>query len=173
MAAGVRLKNEFTEDEKGNSFMTWLKQPFLFSWVFFFAMTFHKCLAEGQSYSGVFKGTVACLQIETISYVSFPLEYIIWTMIWTNLMQFINHRPPILFLCQTLLVTRLMRLWHLSHSVNSVFKHACAAIHWRYTSDILVRPFVYFHTLCVRMVKALARLRIRLSLRCSSMRWVP
>ena len=34
----------------------------------------------------------------------------------------------------------------------------------------LVRPFVYFHTLCVRTVKALARLgQSRLNLRCSPM----
>ena len=33
-----------------------------------------------------------------------------------------------------------MRLWHLSPSVNSIFKHACAAIHWGYTSDIWSDP---------------------------------
>ena len=33
-----------------------------------------------------------------------------------------------------------MRLWHLSPSVNSIFKHACAAIHWGYTSDFLSDP---------------------------------
>ena len=57
--------------------------------------------------------------------------------------------------------SRLMRLWHLhvSPSVNSIFKHACAAIHWRYTSDFWSEPFVYFHTLCVRTAKALATLR--------------
>ena len=27
-------------------------------------------------------------------------------------------------------MSQLMRLWHLSPSVNSIFKHACAAIHW-------------------------------------------
>ena len=49
-----------------------------------------------------------------------------------------------------------MRLWHLSPSVNSVFKHACAlGLHiWMF-----VRPFIYVHTLCVRTAKALARLR--------------
>ena len=31
-----------------------------------------------------------------------------------------------------------MRLWHLSPSVNS--KHACAAIHWSYTSDFWSDP---------------------------------
>ena len=31
-------------------------------------------------------------------------------------------------------LSRLMRLWHLSPSVNSIFKHACAAIHCGYTS---------------------------------------
>ena len=34
-----------------------------------------------------------------------------------------------------LYLSRLMRLWHLTHSVNSIFKHACAAIHWRYTPE--------------------------------------
>ena len=57
------------------------------------------------------------------------------------------------------LLSRPMRLWRLSSSVNSIFKHACTAIHWDYTSDFLVRPFIYFHTLCVRTAKALARLR--------------
>ena len=52
-----------------------------------------------------------------------------------------------------------MRLWHLSPSVNSVFKHTCAAIHWCYTSDFWSRPFVYVHTLFVLTAKALARLR--------------
>ena len=33
-----------------------------------------------------------------------------------------------------------MRLWHLSPSVNSIFKHTCAAIHWGYTSDIWSDP---------------------------------
>ena len=28
----------------------------------------------------------------------------------------------------------------LSPSVNSIFKHACAAIHWRYTSDFWSDP---------------------------------
>ena len=32
-----------------------------------------------------------------------------------------------------------MGLWHLSPSVNSIFKHACAAIHWGYKSWFLVR----------------------------------
>ena len=33
-----------------------------------------------------------------------------------------------------------MRLWHLSPSVNSIFKHACTAIHWGYTSDFWSDP---------------------------------
>ena len=37
-------------------------------------------------------------------------------------------------------MSRLMRLWHLSPSINSIFKHACAAIHWGYTSDFLSDP---------------------------------
>ena len=38
------------------------------------------------------------------------------------------------------MLSRLMRLWHLSPSVNSIFKHACAAIHWRYTSGFWSDP---------------------------------
>ena len=34
-------------------------------------------------------------------------------------------------------MNQLMRLWHLSPFVNSIFKHACAAIHWGYTSEFL------------------------------------
>ena len=37
-------------------------------------------------------------------------------------------------------MSRLMRWWHLSPSVNSIFKHACAAIHWGYTSDFWSDP---------------------------------
>ena len=37
-------------------------------------------------------------------------------------------------------MSRLMRLWLLSSSVNSFFKHACAAIHWGQTSDIWSDP---------------------------------
>ena len=37
-------------------------------------------------------------------------------------------------------LSRLMRLWHLSPSVNSFFKHACAAIHCGYTSDFWSDP---------------------------------
>ena len=33
-----------------------------------------------------------------------------------------------------------MRLWHSSPSVNPIFKHACAAIHWGYTSDFWSDP---------------------------------
>ena len=33
-----------------------------------------------------------------------------------------------------------MRLWHLSPTVNSIFKHVCAAIHWGYTSDFWSDP---------------------------------
>ena len=49
------------------------------------------------------------------------------------------QRRSAIFECVTplrSLISRLMRLWQLSPSVNSVFKHACAAIHWGYTSDI-------------------------------------
>ena len=37
-------------------------------------------------------------------------------------------------------LSRLMRLWHLSPSVNSIFKHACATIQWGYTSDFWSDP---------------------------------
>ena len=43
-------------------------------------------------------------------------------------------------------------------SVNSIFKHVCAAtlgLHICY----LIGPFVFFHTLCVQTAKALARLQ--------------
>ena len=37
-------------------------------------------------------------------------------------------------------LSQLMSLWHLSPSVNSIFKGACAAIHWGYTSDFRSNP---------------------------------
>ena len=37
-----------------------------------------------------------------------------------------------------------MRLWHLSPSVNSSFKHACGAFHWGYTSDFWSDPSCTF-----------------------------
>ena len=46
-----------------------------------------------------------------------------------------------------------MRLWYFPSSVNSFFKRACAVIQCG-----LVGPFAYFHTVCVRTGKALARL---------------
>ena len=51
-------------------------------------------------------------------------------------------------------MSRLMRLWHLSPSVN--LKRACTAIQWGYMSDFRSDPS---STLCVRTAKALARLR--------------
>ena len=53
-------------------------------------------------------------------------------------------------------MSHVVRLWHFLSSLTSFFKRACAA--WL---DVwfLVRPFVYFHTSCVRTAKALARLR--------------
>ena len=51
------------------------------------------------------------------------------------------------------------RLWYFSSSVNSFFKRACAAVQLGLDVWFLVGPFVYFHTLCVRTAKALARLR--------------
>ena len=57
-----------------------------------------------------------------------------------------------------LLMSRFMRFWYLSPSVNPIFKRACTAIKWRYVW-FFVRLFVYFHTLCLRTAKALARLR--------------
>ena len=42
-----------------------------------------------------------------------------------------------------------MRLWHLSPSVNSIFKHACAAIHWGYKSDFWSDPSsTWIHYVC-------------------------
>ena len=37
-------------------------------------------------------------------------------------------------------MSHLMRLWHFSSSVNSVFKHTCAAIQWGYMSDVWSDP---------------------------------
>ena len=43
----------------------------------------------------------------------------------------------------------LTRLWHLSPSVNSIFKHACAAIQWGYMSDIWLDPMsTSIHYVC-------------------------
>ena len=53
-------------------------------------------------------------------------------------------------------MSRFMRLWHLSPSVNSIFKHACAAIHCGYASNFWSDPS---STLCMRTAKTLARLR--------------
>ena len=44
---------------------------------------------------------------------------------------------------------RLMRLWHLSPSVNSIFKHACAVIHWGYTFDFWSDPSLLPYFMCV------------------------
>ena len=43
-------------------------------------------------------------------------------------------------------LSQLMRFWHLLPSVNSIFKHACAAIHWGYMSDFgqTLRLLPYF-----------------------------
>ena len=37
-------------------------------------------------------------------------------------------------------MSRLVRLWHLSPTANSVFKYACTAIHWGYRSDFRSDP---------------------------------
>ena len=70
-------------------------------------------------------------------------------------------------------VSRLMRLWHLSPSVNSIFKRACAAIQWSYTSYFWSDP----SSTSIRYVCEQRRLwrdcvdaQSRLSLRCSPMR---
>ena len=39
-------------------------------------------------------------------------------------------------------MSQLMRLWHLSPSVYSIFKHACTAIQWDYTSDFWSDPLL-------------------------------
>ena len=69
-----------------------------------------------------------------------------------------------------------MSRWHLSPSVNSLFKHACAAIHWGYTSDFWSGP----SSTSIRYVCEQRRLwrdcsdaQSRLSLRCSPMRYLP
>ena len=69
--------------------------------------------------------------------------------------------------------SRLMRLSHLSPSVNSVFKHACAAIHWGYTSDFWSdSSFTSILYVCEqrRLRRDCADAQSRLSLRCSPMR---
>ena len=54
-----------------------------------------------------------------------------------------------------LYLSHLMRLWYFSPSVNSFFKRACATIQWGLMFDFWS---VYFHSSCVRTVKALSRL---------------
>ena len=52
-------------------------------------------------------------------------------------------------------MSHLMRLWYFLLSVNlCMHSHPVWLVVW-----FLVRPFVYFHTLCVQTAKALARLR--------------
>ena len=50
-------------------------------------------------------------------------------------------------------MSKLMRLWYFTSSIKSFFNHRHPDF-W-----FLVRPFVYFHTLCVRTAKALVRPR--------------
>ena len=48
-----------------------------------------------------------------------------------------QEKPPdLLSLVVLVKMNWLIRLWHLSPSVTSIFKHACAAIYWGNTSDI-------------------------------------
>ena len=54
-------------------------------------------------------------------------------------------------------MSHLMRLWHCSSSVNSFFKHACAAIQWGYISDFWSNPSST-SILYVRTVMALVKL---------------
>ena len=70
-------------------------------------------------------------------------------------------------------MSRLMRLWHLSPSVNSIFKHACAAIHWGYTADVWSDPSstsILYVREQRRLWRDCADAQSRLSLRCSPMR---
>ena len=73
-------------------------------------------------------------------------------------------------------ISRLMRLLHLSPSVNSIFKHACAAIHWGYMSDFWSDPSstsILYVCEQRRLWRDCADAQSRLSLRCSPMRYVP
>ena len=70
-------------------------------------------------------------------------------------------------------LSRLMRLWHLSPSVNSIFKRTCAAINWDYTSDFWSDPSsTSIPYVCEqrRLWWDCADEQSRLSLRCSPMR---
>ena len=52
-------------------------------------------------------------------------------------------------------ISRLMRLWHLSPSVNPIFKHACAAIQCGYMSDFWSDP----SSTSIRYVREQRRMR--------------
>ena len=72
-------------------------------------------------------------------------------------------------------LSRLMRLWYLSPSVNSFFKRAYAAIHWGYTSDFWSDSSSTFIHMCEqrrlwRDCASLAEAQSRQCLRCSPMR---
>ena len=67
-------------------------------------------------------------------------------------------------------MSQLMRLWHLSPYINSVFKHACEASHWPYTSDFWSYPSstsILYVCEQQRLWRDCADAQSRLSLRCS------
>ena len=68
---------------------------------------------------------------------------------------------------------RLVRFWYLSPSVNSIFKRACAAFHWGYTSDVWSDPLSNsIRYVCEqrRLLRDYADAQARLRLRWSPMR---
>ena len=70
-------------------------------------------------------------------------------------------------------ITRLMRLWHLSPSVNSILQHSCAAVHWGYMSDFRSDPSSTSKLyMCERrrLWRNFTDAQSHMSLRCSPMR---
>ena len=75
-----------------------------------------------------------------------------------------------------LYMSQLMRLWHLSSSVNSIFNHAYAAIQWSHMSDFWSDPSstsILYVCEQRRLWRDCADAHSRMSLRCSPMRYVP
>ena len=98
----------------------------------------------------------------------------IWAWLWIcdmHLGSKVVYASP--KICFFLYMSQLMRLWHFSSSVNSFFKHACAAIQWGYMSEFWSDPSstVILHV-CEqwRLWRDYADAQVRLSLRWSPMR---